>query len=178
MTTGAMRVPRSRGALTGLLVLLLGAWGALIPFIGPYFTYGFTPDTVWTPTLGRWFLEVAPGALAFLAGLMLLGSKDRATGSFAGWLGSAAGIWFVLGPVFSLLWNPSWVGIPVGGTVRTVVEEIGFFPGLGVAILFFSALALGRYTVLGVRDVQAAEKATAARQARRNVASTERIPQR
>ena len=28
------RVPRSRGGLCGTLLLLLGAWGALIPFVG------------------------------------------------------------------------------------------------------------------------------------------------
>ena len=41
---GMLRVPRSRGALSGVLLLLLGAWGALIPFIGPYFNYAYTPD--------------------------------------------------------------------------------------------------------------------------------------
>jgi hypothetical protein len=41
---GMLRVRRSRGVLSGLLLVLLGIWGALIPFIGPYFHYAFTPD--------------------------------------------------------------------------------------------------------------------------------------
>jgi hypothetical protein len=34
---GILRVPRSRGVLSGLLLVLLGAWGALVPFVGPDF---------------------------------------------------------------------------------------------------------------------------------------------
>ena len=34
---------RSRGAMTGLLLMLLGAWGAIVPFIGHYWGYGFSP---------------------------------------------------------------------------------------------------------------------------------------
>ena len=34
MTT-MLQVPRSRGAVSGLLLVLLGLWGALIPRIGP-----------------------------------------------------------------------------------------------------------------------------------------------
>jgi len=34
---GMLRVPMRRGDLTGVLLVLLGAWGALIAFIGSYF---------------------------------------------------------------------------------------------------------------------------------------------
>jgi len=43
-------------------------------------------------------------------------------------------------------------GTPVGGTLTRVVEQIGFFAGLGVVIVFLAALALGRLSVVGVRD--------------------------
>ena len=40
---GRMRIPRSRGAASGLLVMLLGLWGALIPFVGPAFDFAYNP---------------------------------------------------------------------------------------------------------------------------------------
>src|SRR5262249_27517549 len=63
MMAGTLRVRRSRGALSGLLLMLLGIWGALIPFIGPYFNYAYTPDRAWQATSGRMWLEVLPGAV-------------------------------------------------------------------------------------------------------------------
>lgn len=159
--SGTMRVVRSRGALSGFLLLLLGIWGALIPFVGPYFHYAYTPDTVWTWTAGRFWLEVLPGIAAAVAGLMLMATANRSVGVFAGWLASLAGAWFVVGPVLGRLWDgPSGaVGTPVGGTARQVWEQIGFFSGLGAAILFLGALALGRFTVTSIRDIRAAERA-------------------
>lgn len=159
--SGTMRVVRSRGALSGFLLLLLGIWGALIPFVGPYFRYAYTPDTAWTWTAGRFWLEVLPGLAAVLAGLMLMATANRSVGVFAGWLASLAGAWFVVGPVLGRLWDgPSGaVGTPVGGTARQVWEQIGFFSGLGAAILFLGALALGRFTVTSIRDIRAAERA-------------------
>jgi hypothetical protein len=156
---GLMRVTRSRGVLSGLLLMLLGLWGALIPFIGPYFHFAYTPDSAWTWTSGRGWLEVLPGAAAFVAGLLLTTTAHRAVGVFAGWLGSAAGAWFVLGPVFGRLWDGAVgaAGHPVGGTTRQVWEQVAFFSGLGVVIVFLSAQALGRFTVRSVRDVRAAE---------------------
>ena len=50
---GMLQMRRSRGAASGFLLVLLGAWGALIPFIGPYFHYAYTPDTAWTYTTAR-----------------------------------------------------------------------------------------------------------------------------
>jgi hypothetical protein len=156
---GMMYVARSRGMLSGLLLVLLGIWGAIIPFVGPYFSYAYTPDRAWAWTWGRFWLEVLPGAAAIVGGLMLIGTAHRAVGVFAGWLASAAGAWFVVGPVLSRLWDgPSGsAGTPIGGTTSQVLEQIGFFYGLGVVILFLAAQALGRFTVRSVRDVVPAE---------------------
>lgn len=47
-------------------------------------------------------------------------------------------------------------GEPVGGTTQQVLEYVGFFGGLGVAIVFLAAFALGRFAVVGVREVEQA----------------------
>lgn len=157
---GLMRVPRSRGALSGLLLIALGAWGAVIPFVGPYFHYSYTPDSALTWTAGRFWLEVLPGIAAIIGGFLILTTANRAVAVFAGYLASAAGAWFVVGPVLGQLWKGSsgMPGMPVGGTVSRTVETIGFFAGLGAVILFIAAQALGRFTVRSVRDVKAVER--------------------
>ncbi len=50
---GLMRIRRTNGVFGGLLVALLGIWGGIIPFVGPYFDYAYTPDRAWTYTSGR-----------------------------------------------------------------------------------------------------------------------------
>src|SRR5882724_1964418 len=151
------RVPRTRGAASGVLLVLLGAWGGLVPFIGPHFGYAYTPNEAWTMTAGRLWLEVVPGAVAVLGGLILIGSANRAIGLWAGWLTAVAGAWFAVGPVISRLWGGQpQPGSPVGGsTVTSVVEEIGFFTGLGVVIVFLAATALGRFSVVGIKEALA-----------------------
>jgi len=155
-----MRVVRSRGALSGFLLLLLGIWGALIPFVGPYFNYAYTPNSAWTWTAGRLWLEVLPGIATAVAGVLIMTTANRSVGIFAGWLASLSGAWFILGPILGRLWNGAEgaAGTPVGGTARQVWEQIGFFAGLGTAILFLGALALGRFTVTSLRDLRAADK--------------------
>src|SRR5262249_41977143 len=50
-------------------------------------------------------------------------------------------------------------GSPAGtSTVIRQLEHLGFFTGLGVVIVFIAALALGRLTVVGVRDARLAER--------------------
>ncbi|HWD02041.1 MAG TPA: hypothetical protein VG674_06270 [Amycolatopsis sp.] len=142
------RVPVSRGMLTGGLLVLLGIWGGLVPFWGPQFGYAYTPDAAWTWTWGRLWLEVLPGAAAILSGLGLTAATTRTAGLAAGWLAAFSGAWFVLGPTLSTLWTGSTpdAGQPVGTTtVGRVAQEIGFFSGLGVAILLLAAVAIGRF---------------------------------
>jgi hypothetical protein len=155
-----MVTPRSRGALSGFCLLLLGAWGALIPFIGPYFDYAYTPNTEWTWTAARFWLQVLPGGVTFLAGLVLLFTAQRVIGILAAWIAIAAGAWFVIGPLVAPLWQADYLGTPVGGKTAASVEAIGMFYGLGAAIILFGALAAGRFSVVSVRDVGIATATT------------------
>src|SRR6202046_218733 len=156
--TGTLRVRRSRGALSGVLLVLLGLWGAMIPFIGPYFHYAYTPDKAWDYTSGRLWLEVLPGAAVLLGGIFVLASRHRLVGVLATWLAAAGGAWVTVRGPGATPWRslPS-AGTAVGGPARMVLEQIGFFTGLGVVIAFLAGLAMGRFTVVSARDVAVAE---------------------
>ncbi|GAB2845651.1 hypothetical protein GCM10027176_56840 [Actinoallomurus bryophytorum] len=163
--TATLRVPRSRGALSGLLLVLLGLWGALVPIIGPYFHFGFTPDKAWDFTSGRMLLQIVPGCAVFLGGLVALASANRAFAAFGAWLAAVGGAWFAVGVPLSALWADQGdmrLGQAVGGTTRQVVEQITLLYGLGVVAVFLAAVALGRLAVVGVKDARLAEEASAA----------------
>ena len=154
-----MRISRSRGLLSGVLLLLLGAWGGLIAFIGPYFHYAYTPDVAWTYNTQRLWLEILPGAAVFLGGLLLIASAHRLEAIFGAWLAAVAGAWFAVGTVLSPLWNGGVVagGTPVGsGTTIRVMEQIGFFTGLGIVIVLIAAAAIGRLSAVPARIVETA----------------------
>ena len=77
--SGRLQMPRSRGAASGFLLILLGIWGALVPFVGPYFDFAFTPDQEWAWTTARGWLEVLPGAATAVGGFLMLSSRNRFT---------------------------------------------------------------------------------------------------
>jgi hypothetical protein len=160
--TGTLRVRRSRGALSGVLLVLLGIWGAVIPFVGPYFHYAYTPNRTWDYTSGRLWLEVLPGVAVLLGGLVVLGSRHRLVAVLGSWLAAAGGAWFAVGGLVAAHWTslPS-AGTPTGGPTRMVVEQIGFFTGLGVLIAFLAGIAMGRFTVVAARDVRARDAVVA-----------------
>ena len=134
-------------------MVLLGAWGALIPFVGPYFDYAFTPEQ-----------DVDVDGRALLAGGPAWGSRiprrshpaddgHRVVAWIGAWLGIAAGAWFVVGPLLAPLWRANYLGSPVGDRTDVAVEQIGMFYGLGAAIILLAAMAAGRFSVVGIRDV-------------------------
>ena len=146
--TEDMRLPRSTGAVSGLLIVLLGLWGALIPLVGPYFDFGFSPDKTWHYTSDRLWLTIVPGAVAVIAGLMLIRSATRVRGALAGWLAMLAGAWFAVGPAISLTWEGRGrgpIGAPLGGSWRQAAELLGCFHGLGAVIVALAAIATGRF---------------------------------
>jgi hypothetical protein len=160
---GRLQMPRSRGAASGFLLILLGAWGALIPLVGPYFDFAFTPDTEWTWTMARGWLEVLPGVATVLGGLLLFTSGNRVTAMLGGWLAVLAGAWFVVGRALAGLLAIGDVGAPVAATdAKRVWLELTYFYGLGALIIFFGALALGRVSVRSARDIAYTQRDVAA----------------
>ena len=187
---GMLQMRRSRGAFSGFLLILLGLWGALIPFIGPYFHFAYTPDKAWTYNTGRLWLELLPGAAVFLGGVLLMAARGRHTALFGALLAAAAGAWFVLGQSLSPLWNHhvAMGGSPAGSTqYMRIMEELGFFTALGVVIVFVAGAALGRIASVasGIRPVDAdevpettvpVERAPEARTASADTVPVERVP--
>jgi hypothetical protein len=145
--TEVLRLPRTTGAMSGFLILLLGVWGGLIPFVGPYFHYAFGGYQHWHWTSQRLWLNVVPGAVAVIGGLMLMRAHTRVGGLTAGWVALAAGVWFAVGPSVSILWhhNIYAIGAPMGGHTRQMLEWIGYFYGLGALIIGLAAFAMGRF---------------------------------
>jgi hypothetical protein len=161
---GMLRVPRSRGALSGVFLVLLGLWGGLVPFVGPYADFAYTPNDTWVWTADRFWLNVLPALAAGLGGLIVLASANRAFAVFGAWLATLGGAWFIVGPTVSALWKATGVsatGAPIGDEAKQVAEQLAFFTGIGALVLFFGALALGRFTVVGIREVRYAETAAA-----------------
>jgi len=146
----------------GLLILIGGIWGGVIPYVGPYFHYALGPDRAWTWTTGRLYLDLLPAIAAVIGGLILLGAGPWSLGRFGALLALLAGIWFVVGPELSILWHggSGVAGATHGSRTVRVLEPIGFHTGLGVLIAALAGYALPGF--LAPRRAAVATEAAAA----------------
>src|ERR1700761_5638808 len=152
---GTLYMPRSRGAVSGLVLVILGAWGALVPFIGPYLHLSYAPGQAWVWSTARAWLEVFPGATAAAGGFLLLISGNRATAMFGGWLAVIAGAWFVVGRSLASTLRLGDVGQPIAAAgAKRAVLEIAYFSGLGTLIVFLGGAVLARVSVRTARDLE------------------------
>jgi hypothetical protein len=145
--SGSLSVmPNLLRIVTGVLLILLGAWGGLAHFVGPYFHYAYTSDTAWHVTAARVWLEIVPAAAAVAGGALVLVSTGRLLSAGGAILTMLAGGWLVVGRAASEIWPPiGTVGVPSGTSpARMAAEELGMFTGLGLVIALCAALALGR----------------------------------
>jgi hypothetical protein len=162
---GQGQIPRSRGGVCGALLILLGLWGGLAPFVGPYFHFGFTPDATWHYDSGRLYYSIIPGAAALLGGVLVAGTRNRGVGVTGGVLAALGGAWFVAGAgvVTYVLKKTISAGSPVLTTtsgaqplaLRPYLETISLFTGLGILVLFVGATAVGRFSMLAASDLAA-----------------------
>jgi hypothetical protein len=153
-----VRTPRSRGSLSGLVLILLGAWGGIAPYAGPSLGFGYTPDEAWTNTSGRLYLSAIPGGVVLVAGLIMTMSRSRWLGGLCAFIAALGGTWFIAGAALVTFLPASQAasistGKPLGsGAHIAVLTNLALFTGVGVLILFFAASGLGRFSLAAHRD--------------------------
>ncbi len=143
---GVSTVRKSRSVVAGMLLIVLGVWGGLAHFVGPYFHYAYTSDTAWHVTMARVWLEIVPAAAAVAGGALVLVSAGRLPAACGAILAMLAGGWLVVGRPVSEIWpRIGTAGVPAGTSpTRMAAEELGLFTGLGVVIAVCAALVLAR----------------------------------
>lgn len=156
----AVPMSRGRGSLSGLALLLLGAWGGVAPFVGPYFHLGFQPDKALSFDAGRLYLVVVPGVVTLLCGLIIMATKSRWLAGVSGFTAALAGLWFVIGRATMAFVGTATtasylrsVSVPIAHSARgAVLTDVILVTGLGAAIVFFGALASGRVSIGAYKD--------------------------
>jgi hypothetical protein len=155
----AVPMSRSRGSLSGLALVLLGAWGGLALLVGPYFNFGYLPDKALHYSTGRLYASIVPGAVVLLMGLIVMATKSRWFGGLCALVAALGGAWFVVGrgilEVVGTSFPLNSVRAPIGTTASQVLlTEVACFSGLGVLIVFFAALSSGRISIAAHKDFE------------------------
>jgi hypothetical protein len=130
----------------GLLAALLGAWAAIVGFVGPEFGYQVTNNASWQWTTANWLLHLIPGAVAFVAGLAVMALAGATTFGkrsllrLAALVVVAAGAWLVIGPA---LWPTfeSGSAYALGVNAQTsFTNQIGANLGPGLLLVALGAM--------------------------------------
>lgn len=165
-----VRIRRSRGAVCGAALILLGLWAGLAPFVGPYFHFGFTPDKAWEYNSGRLYLSAVPGAAALLGGLAVILTRSRFVAITGSLLAALGGAWLIAGTgitAYLLKVTSISPGLPLGYdpatgayTEHVYFELLALFTGVGAVIVFVAAVACGRVSILSAKDAADAAETT------------------
>ena len=131
----------------GLSIVLLGAWAGIVGYVGPDFGYNATTTVAWSWTTTNWLLHLLPGAVAFVAGLMVLFDArapvaSRGLLAMAGALTIAAGAWLVIGPVAAHVFESSPVYGPSTASLAALANKVGADLGPGLLLAAFGAMSL------------------------------------
>jgi hypothetical protein len=130
--------------IVGVLTILLGAWGGIVPFVGPVFGYSADAAGSWTWTSAHAWLFLVPGATAVVGGLMMMigGTVHTGVTKIGSLLAICAGAWFVVGPIAWPILQGSqfFTGY---STLHQFEYWIGYSIGPGVLLLCLGGWAIG-----------------------------------
>ncbi|MBO0714828.1 MAG: hypothetical protein J2O39_05355 [Acidimicrobiales bacterium] len=143
--------PHRRGlGLLGLLIVLLGGWGGIIPYVGPRFGYRASGSASFHWTTVHTVLYLVPGAVAVAWGLVILVTLAARGGrglpivkAIAAVGVIACGAWFVLGPEVWPIFSNAVVFAPAKPLVR-FVNEVGYNLGPGLLLTILGTVVLAR----------------------------------
>ncbi len=118
------------------IIILLGLFVGIIPFVGPLFDFGMGPEPAWVMTLSRFVRHVLPAAAIVIGGVMLMprARSWRATGATLAMLG---GIWVTIAPI---VLGRGGEGVPA---LIDIVRPLVYHFGTGVIIAILAGYAAG-----------------------------------
>jgi hypothetical protein len=149
-------------ATVGLLTVLIGAWGGIVPFVGPLFGFGATGTPSWDWTLAHTLLWLVPGAVAVFMGLLMMTQAPGVSSGIArgapwiiGFMAVLCGAWFAFGPILWPALESAHVPFVAAGPFHTALYWIGYSLGPGVILAMLGGCAMG-ISMLNRRAVPAA----------------------
>jgi hypothetical protein len=160
----------------GLLLVLISAWGGIIPFVGPSFGYSADGAGSWHWSLTHVVVSMVPGVVGVLIGLVVLAnargfvySRGRLRLSAAGLITIACGAWFAVAPWAWPVINTNRTYFVVASPLRLLADVTGYGLGPGIIVVACGAFFMGwasRHQKVGTtlvrnKSVPAAEAAPA-----------------
>lgn len=140
-------VRRSWGAqVTGVLVLLIGAWIAIVPYLAPFLRFSGDGTPSWTWSFAHSMLFLVPGAVAVFAGLVIFAGGQGAWRDLlklGGTLAVLCGAWVVVGPVAWHAMEGSSFFV-AAAPMRELAYWISYSLGPGGLLLVLGAFAIGK----------------------------------
>lgn len=154
-----VRMRRTRGLVSALFLIVLGAWAALAPYVVTHFGLGLVPNRPWFYAPTSLYFFMLPGVVIVVAGLIVASARGRALAAISALFAGLAGAWLILGTSVAALLPASvgdfLTGTPpalVGGDATVLRTQVATLTGTGTLVIFFSALAVGRVSIAAHKD--------------------------
>ncbi len=135
----------------GAVTVLISAWGGIIPYVGPLF--GFSADGAgsWEWSLSHAVLNLVPGAIGFLIGLLILGEtrgvvvgRGRVSLAMAGSIAVVCAAWFVVGPLaWPVITHNGAYFVTSVSPLRDLENQVGYSLGTGLILGACGAFTMG-----------------------------------
>jgi hypothetical protein len=149
-----------------VLTIALGAWGAIVPYVGPLFGYGATGGGAWHWNLAHSLLGLAPGALAVVVGFLLFAETRGIKvgrglpGLFAaGLLVLASGAWFIVGPAAWPVISAHGSYFEAASPYRGLLNLLGYSFGTGILLTAAGAFIMGWAARHGAKELPPTKEA-------------------
>jgi hypothetical protein len=149
-TATRVGVGRSGIGTVGVLTVLISAWGALIPFVGPAFGYRGDGTSSWHWSTTHLVLALVPGVVGFLMGLVILrGTSQAGIGrgrislAVAGLIAMLCGAWFIIGPVAWPVLTTNGAYFASAAPLRSLAYQVGYGLGTGLILAVCGGYVMG-----------------------------------
>src|ERR1700678_2025461 len=126
-------------------MVVCGVWGAVVPFVGPSFGYRSHGQAAWQWSSMHAVVYLAPGLVAALFGLIILGlgfNPARIVIGLAGFIVVACGAWFVFSPALWPTFGTGAVFEPARTAIGNFGNQFGYNLAVGVLLIALGGMAM------------------------------------